>query len=136
MTKTGQQIEDDVYNLLIDSPLSSMISGAVYKFGLRPMNSLAEDAVVQFVTGLDGATQEGSLVVNIYVPDVEVFDDGVYRRDIARCTQIEIESSTWVESLPVGEYIFSTAATTQTFQEESIKQHFISIRLKYKRSLN
>lgn len=130
MTKTAQQIEDDIYDLLCGSALSQAIDGKVYKFGTRPKDSAAEDAIVKFVAGLDGQMQSGNVVVNIYVPDVMV---GTNMRNITRCTQIEAFALNWVRSLPVSEYLFALAATIQTFEEPDIKQHFVSVRLNYKR---
>lgn len=60
MAKTGKQIQGDVYQLLRDSTLYSMISGEVYRNGMRPRDSRAEDAVVTFTTGIPTEIQEGS----------------------------------------------------------------------------
>jgi len=134
MTKTGQQIEDDIYGFLKSSPLSSLINGKVYKFGTRPRDSRKEDAVVKFVTGFDGQIQSGTVVINIYVPDFDAFDNGVLVRDINRCTEIESVSNKWVESLTaeISDYMFRKAQTIYTEEEPEINQHFISIRLRFK----
>lgn len=136
MTKTGQQIEDDVYALITNSPLSKFIGGTVYKFGMRPMNSTKEDAVVKFVVGIDGQIQTGSLVVNIYIPDIDSSGSEILVRDIARLTEIESAAKDWVYSLSAADsdYIFSLAATIQSFEEPQIHQHFVSVRLEYKLS--
>lgn len=133
MTKTGQQIEDDIYGLVNASSLSSLISGTVYKFGMRPKDSQTEDAIVKFVTGLDGQIQRGVVVVNIYVPDFDTYNDGILRKDITRCTELEVAAAEWVKSLTAGksDYKFELAQTIYTEEEPDIHQHFTSIRLNY-----
>lgn len=133
MTKTGQQVEDDIYGMLRNSPIAELITGQVYKYGMRPRDSGSEDAVVKFVTGLDNQIQTGTVVINIYVPDIDPFDNGVLVRDITRCTEIETTARTWVKSLTVAvsDYRFSLAQTIYTEEEEAIGQHFVSIRLNF-----
>lgn len=134
MTKTGQQIEDDIYELVNESSLPSLISGTVYKFGMRPKDSQTEDAIVKFVTGLDGQIQEGVVVVNIYVPDFDVYEDGIMRKDIIRCTEIEVIAGEWVKTLTAGvsNYKFKLSQTIYTEEEPELKQHFVSVRLKFR----
>lgn len=138
MNKTGQQIEDDIYVFVKNSPLASLISGGVYKFGMRPRSSQEEDAVVKFVTGEDtqNPLQSGTIVVNTYVPDIDPFNNGVLVCDIARCTEIEITANEWVESLTAAKsnYLFRKAQTIYTEEEPEINQHFVSVRLKFKLS--
>lgn len=133
MTKTGQQVEDDIYELVNESSLPSLISGTVYKFGMRPKDAKTEDAIVKFVTGIGEQIQEGVIVVNIYVPDFDAFDDGVMRKDITRCTELEVAADKWVKSLTVGKsnYKFKLAQTIYTEEEPELNQHFVSVRLKF-----
>lgn len=132
MNKTGQQIEDDVFMLLKNSILKTTVSGDVYKFGIRPRNSEKEDVVVKFITGLDNQIQTGVVLVNIFIPDISIGKDGVKVRNINRCKEIETIANEWVNSLKGLEYKFSLASTIQTFEDEEIKQHFVSVRLKFK----
>lgn len=131
--RTGQQIENDVYGLLRESSLSEMISGDVYKFGMRPRDSKAEDAVVKFVTGLPDQIHTGVVVVCIYVPNIAPWENGVLVRNIPRCKELEIASAEWVSKLTaaMSEYKFKLAQTIYTEEEPDINQHFISIRLNY-----
>ena len=64
MAKTGKQIQGDVYQLLRDSTLYTMISGEVYRSGNRPRDSKKEDAEVIFTTGLTDQIQSGVVTVN------------------------------------------------------------------------
>lgn len=136
MSKTGQQIEDDIYVFVKNSQLASLINGGVYKFGTRQRDSNNEDAIVKFVTGYNtqNPLQSGTVVINIYVPDIDQLDNGVLVRDITRCTEIEIAANDWVESLTANKsnYLFEMAQTIYTEEEPEINQHFVSIRLKFK----
>lgn len=134
MNKTGQQVEDDVYRLLKNSNLPSFISGDIYWFGMRPKDSQLEDAVVKFVTGYDNQIQTGVVVVNIYVPDCDLYQDGVMRKNITRCTEIEIAANEWVKTLTAekSDYLFRLAQTICTNEEPEINQHFITIRLRFR----
>lgn len=134
MTKTGQQIEDDIFVFAKNSPLATLITGGIYLFGMRPRDSKLEDAVVKFVQGYDDQIQSGTVVINIYVPDFDPFDNGVLVRDITRCTEIEVAANEWVQSFSVtfSDYKFKLAQTIYTQEEPEINQHFISIRLKFR----
>lgn len=134
-TKTGQQVEDDIYRIVKESPLPSLVSGDLYYFGMRPRDSKLEDIVVKFVTGSDGQIQTGTVVVNIYVPDFDPFEDtGVLVRDITRCTELEAAANEWVESLTAAhsDYQFRKAQTIYTEEEAELEQHFVTIRLKFR----
>lgn len=143
MAKTGQQTEDDIYGLVqeVYFPLNftlvtipEIISGTVYKFGMRPKDSQTEDAIVKFVTGLNGQIQEGVFVVNIYVPDFDAYNDGIMRKDITRCTELEVAADAWVKSLTAekSDYKLELAQTIYTEEEPELHQHFVSVRLKFK----
>lgn len=132
-TRTGQEIENDVFNLLRAGSLSKIISGEVYKFGMRPRDSKTEDAVVKFVAGLPDQIHTGVVVVCIYVPDIAPWENGVLVRNIPRCKELETAASEWVSKLTasVSDYKFKLAQTIYSEQEPDINQHFVSIRLNY-----
>lgn len=133
MRKTGKQIEADLFNLIKNSRLANVIRGTVYRNGMRPVKSMMEDAIVTFVTGLEGQFQNGKVNVNIYVPDI---DNGgeVYVEDISRTTEIEIEASKVVrkELNPNSEYLFSLFQTIQTFKVDGINQHMVNVPIEFK----
>lgn len=137
MRKTGQQIEDDVFELVQNSELSYLVKGKIYKEGTRPVNSLNEDAIVSFKTGLDAQFQQGELTLNIYVPDI---DNGgmILVKDIARCREIESKADSIVRTFTSSEYLFYLGGTPQTFQFQSegtkVKQHFVNIKLRFSRN--
>jgi hypothetical protein len=134
MAKTSKQIQGDIYRLLKDSTLYSMISGDVYRSGYRPRDSKKEDAVVIFTAGLPGEIQSGVVTVHIFVPDIDPYGNGVLVENGARTAEVERLAQNWVDSLTaeVSCYKFELQATISTEEEEEINQHFIVIMLKYK----
>ncbi len=133
MAKTGKQVQGDVYQLLRDSTLCSMISGTVYRKGMRPRDSKLEDAVVIFTAGLPEQIESGVVTVNIYVPDIDPYNNGVLVEDSERTEQIEAAADTWVQSLTadVSNYKFKLQQTIFTQEEKDINQHFVVIKLAY-----
>lgn len=134
MVKTSKQIQGDVYRLLKDSPLADMLSGDVYREGTRPRDSDKEDAVVIFTAGRTDQIQTGVVTLNIYVPDIAPYFNGVHVENTARCEAIEAAAQKWVESLTaeVSCYKFELRETIHTTEAKEINQHFIVVRLGYK----
>ena len=130
MTKGASQIESDFY-LKLKPSLKKIIKGEVYRNGMRPINSKKEDAVVTYKSGLYGQFQDGEIMLNIYVPDRSYNKE--YVKDYDRCMEIENKAIEIVSKLTDGEYLISLIETPITIQEEAISQHYVNIRLKYKR---
>lgn len=133
MAKTAKQVQGDVYQLLKDSTLYSMISGEVYRKGYRPRDSRLEDAIVIFTAGLPDQVQTGVVTVNIYVPDIDPYANGVLVENGMRTAQLELLAQQWVESLTaeVSNYRFRLQQTIYTEEEVEIHQHFIVVKLLY-----
>jgi hypothetical protein len=135
MKKTGSQVEKDIFHLVKNSAIATAITGKVYRDGMRPHNSKLEDAVVIFITALDGQNQIGSVSINVYVSDLSY--GGYFLKDLKRCSEIEAICQTFINSLPTNDYLFSLGQLINTFEEKEINQHFINIKLNYKyNSLN
>ena len=132
MKKTGQEIEDDVYNLVKNSELATFVNGDVEKFGLRERNSKKEDITVQYILGTGEEIQRGIVHVAVYVPDIKI-KGGLMTRNITRLIEVERQAQVWADSLDTAEtpYVFSLDQTIKTMQDAEINQHFVSIRLKY-----
>ena len=133
MAKTSKQIQGDVYRLLRDSTLYSMISGEVYRNGQRARDSSKEDAVVTFTAGLPTQIQTGVVTISIFVPDIDPFDNGILIEDSNRTEEIEALAQAWFESLTadVSCYKFDLQQTITTDYAEEIKQHFVVVKLHY-----
>lgn len=130
MRKTGSQIESDIFQLVKASVISSSISGLVYRDEMRPNSSVKEDAVVIFITALDGQNQVGVVSINTYVPD-KSFGNYLYK-DVKRCEAIEAICLQFVQSLPTNHYLFSLGQVISTFEQQDIKQHFVNVKLNFK----
>lgn len=133
MAKTGKQVQGDIYQLLKDSTLYTMISGDVYRSGYRPRDSRLEDAVVIFTAGLPDQIQTGVVTVNIFVPDIDPYDNGVLVEDGERTAEVERLAQVWVDSLSaeVSCYKFKLQSTIYTEEEAEINQHFVVVKLGY-----
>jgi hypothetical protein len=133
MMKTAKEIQGDVMQLLKANSLSSMISGGVYRQGLRPRDSVLEDAVVIFTTGIPTQVETGVVTVNIYVPDIDPFNNGVMVEDMGRTDELERSAASWVDSLTasVSCYKFKLQQSIYTDEESSMKQHFVVVKLEY-----
>lgn len=134
MAKTGKQIQGDIYRMLKGSTLATAISGKVYRNGLRPRDSQKEDAIVIFTTGTPDEIQEGVVTVNIYVPDIDPYDNGVTVEDSERTEELEQLADEWVNSLTADKscYKFRLMQTIYTEDEAAINQHFVVIKLQYR----
>lgn len=133
MAKTSKQVQGDIFRLLRDSTLYTMISGEVYRNGQRPRDSKQEDAEVIFTTGTPTEIQTGVVTVNIYVPDIDAYDNGVLTEDGQRCEEVEALAQDWVDSLTaeVSCYRFGLQQTIYTEADPEINQHFVVIKLYY-----
>lgn len=133
MAKTSKQVQGDVYKLLRDSTLYTMISGEVYRSGMRPRDSRLEDAVVIFTAGLPTQIQTGIVTVNIFVPDIDPYDNGVLVEDSERTEEVERLAQAWADSLTaeVSNYKFKLNQTIYTEEEPDIHQHFVVVKLYY-----
>ena len=133
MKKTGLEIQDDVFIIIDMSTLKPMITGKIYKGGMRPINAKSEDVVVSFLTGLNGQVQVGVVNVNIYVPDITIDASGQSVCNIPRCRALEAELCKITDNLKASEYRFRPDNIISTFPEPEIKQHFINARIRFKR---
>lgn len=130
--KTSRQIQGDILRLLKGSTLAEQISGKVYRGGTRPRDSRLEDAVVIFTTGTSEEIQSGVVTVNIYVPDIDPYDNGVLVEDIERTEEIEVLARDWVQDLSgKSDYLFRLQQTIWTAEDAEIRQHFVVIKLRY-----
>lgn len=133
MAKTGKQIQGDIYTLLRSSALAAGLSGAVYRNGMRPRDSRLEDAIVTFTAGLPDQIQTGVVTINIFVPDIDPYENGTWVEDGQRTEQLEAMAQEWANGLTaaISNYKFSLQQTIYTEEEPDIRQHFVVVKLKY-----
>lgn len=133
MEKTAKQIEKDVFRIIKDSELKNVIGGKFYRAGMRQKNAMTEDVVVKFLTGIDGQEQSGVVLVHVYVSNIAVSNDGELVENITRVDELEELLNTLVADLENEEYLFEKDGTPHSFPVEGIEQHFINMRLHYRR---
>jgi len=134
MNKTGYQVTGDVYQFIKDSALAELVNGDVYHAGTRPRDSNKEDIVIGFLAGYPADLQELVVNVNVFVPDVDPWNNGVLTPDVGRLTAIETAAATWVESLTVGttdgKYQVSLYDNIHSGEAAGIGQHYVNIQLR------
>lgn len=131
---TAHKVQSDIMALLADSELCAEVSGKVYRAGYRPRDSRLEDIIVTFVTGTPSQVERGAVTLNIYVPDITPYNDGVYVEDGHRTSLIEELADRWVQSLTTSRanYKFTLLRTISTDNDEAIHQHFVVVQLEYR----
>ena len=132
-TKTEKRIERDFYEFVTKSELAKAVSGKVYRKGMRPPESYKEDIVVKFLSGVDEQVQSGIVVLNIYVPDISVRSRGAKVENIKRIDELEELAVSFIEGNDSNEYDLEKDGTPKSLEAEGIEQHFISVRIKFKR---
>ena len=68
---TALDAVDTLAEIIKDSPLSTEITGGIYKLN-RPDNSQVEDVVLLPITQIDEVWSEGVINVNIHISDINV----------------------------------------------------------------
>lgn len=132
MRKTAGEIETDIYNLVSNSTIKNFIGGTIYREGMRPFDSIEEDAVITVLAGTSEEIQTGYVNVNVYVPDI--FNNEPVK-NISRCIAIEKHLRDFIRSNTLSnEYLFEADSIIKTFKEEEINQHFVNLKIKFKRT--
>lgn len=131
---TAHKVQTDIMALLAGSELCMELSGDVYRQGYRPRDSRLEDIVVTFVAGTPAQVERGAVTLNIFVPDITPYDNGVYVEDGSRTSHIEELADRWVKSLTATRtnYKFNLLRTISTDNDEAIHQHFVVVQLEYR----
>lgn len=134
--KTETQIEKDIFRIVSASPIKDLIGGKVYRRGMRPRDSKEEDCVVQFLNGLEGQIQSGTVNVNIYVPKISVGKSTNKVENLKRVEELEIKIKELFEEsvFEDPEYNLEIRSTPQAIEEEGIDQTKINTRVYYERS--
>lgn len=136
MSRTGPEVEKDVFDIIAASSLKNKVNGVVCMEDERPKDSELEDIVVKFVSGIPGVIETGSVAVLIYVKDIDLYGDGTFRQNKPRLKTLSQEAASWVKdiskrSIETG-YKFRLLFSINTQEAPDIHQHYLSIRLHYK----
>ena len=131
MSKTENEIERDFFLSIKESALGNAIRGEVYRTDQRPANSPSEDLIVKFLSGNDEQIQSGTVVINLYVPDIESSDGKT--KDITRIGELQELIKKFVSENEDTDYMISTERTPYSTKDPDIEQHLIVARLKFQR---
>lgn len=129
MIKSELQIEQDIYNLL-KGELKSMISGSVYKNGMRPIDAQTEDAVIAVSDASAEQIQLGHVQINVYVPDINDMPDK------ARMTELSEQHENLCElmnALTTDEYTFYPSRAARPYEVPELRQHFVNFEIEFER---
>lgn len=134
MNRTGTQALADVYQYIKGSALAEMVSGGVYYAETRPRDSKKEDIVIGYLAGVPADLQQIVVNINIFVPDIDPFNNGVLTPDIARLAAVEQAAAEWANSLTVaatdGKYQVSLYNNIHSGEAAGIGQHYVNIQLR------
>ena len=127
-------IIDILYIKLKTSALKAAVSGGLYKQGERPDNSTKEDIVINCLPTSGSQLQTATVNVNIYVPDSELTISGKpqFKAKFSRLQALAELAITLLKEVSVDDYHYKIAFQG-TLKEESIHQHFINIRIEFKK---
>ena len=127
--KTAEEVEGDIYTA-VSKYLKGRIDGEAYRRGARPTNrGDKEDAVVSFLSGLDGQVQTGVVVVNVYVPN-ETRGDSYSVKNVARSTAVARTLLNMLKETRISGYDLRTERTVQTEEDNGATR--VTLRIKYK----
>lgn len=134
MMKTGHDIRDEIYGMLKGSALEQAVSGEVYKNGYRPRDSRLEDIVVTFTQSTAAQVQDGIVTVNIYVPDIDPYNNGVWVENGARTEKLESALLTWFEGIDrsATDLRLEAAQPPYTMEDSAARQHFVTLRIRFR----
>ena len=133
--KTENEIERDFYTLVKNSDLGAAIRGTVYRREIRHDNDDSEDLIVKFLAGTDEQIQPGTVILNIYVPDID-FQDGRKVEDKERIGTLQSLIREFIKNCDSVDYDIKSDGTPYSTQNPDIEQHLIVSRIKFKRFSN
>lgn len=129
MIKSELQIEHDIYNLL-KGELKKMITGEVYKNGMRPVDAQTEDAVIAVSDASAEQIQLGHVQVNVYVPNIGSMPDK------ARLTELSEQHENLCElmnELTTDEYRFYPGRAARPYEVPELNQYFVNFEIEFER---
>jgi hypothetical protein len=132
MKKTEIQIERDFYQLIKNSRLGAEIRGTVYRSEMRPADATDEDLIVKFLAGTDEQIQRGTVILNLYVPDIN-FKDGRKVADKKRIGVLQAMILDFIETCDDTDYLIASDGTPYSTMNPDIEQHLIVARIKFQR---
>lgn len=131
---TGSQIVGDFIELLRHTALPDEIGGNIYRAGLRPRDSEAEDLMIILTDAGAEQFQSGTVTLNLYVPLIRNSSDGTLVENGARCEYLEGVIAEAIASITAASspYLISLRDAIRTQRDDEIGQSFIVARIGFK----
>lgn len=133
MIKTESQIERDFLAFVKASALGAAVKGDTYRSGMRPADARTEDIVIKFLAGTDRQVQTGTVIMNIYVPDISYGTRGRKVTDHKRIADLQLLVRDFIGRGGSEEYLLDTGSTPRTEEIEGMEQHVICVRINFQR---
>lgn len=129
--KTAIDQVDIVWGRLNSSPLKTEITGSVRRVQ-RPFNSSAEDIVVNSLPITSLPLQTGIINVNIFVPDLQVSENGgqIGEPDLQRINEIGREAIKVLTDQWSTDFSY-TVQQNQVIKDNESASHYMNIRLEF-----
>lgn len=107
------------------------IKGSLYKAGTRVVVPNKESMTVGVLNGTSSQVQEGTVNVNVFIPNVTATDGRTYC-DFERCLEVEKMLSDLDKRLNNGEIYYEISEMIKTSQVPNTEEHFVNVSLRYK----
>lgn len=131
--RTGAGVETDIYNLVKESGIGDVIGGGIYRSGLRPRGSEAEDLVVIFTQSDAEQVQGGVVTLNLYVKDISPYGNGELVPNKKRVAELEEALLAAVQWMSVrGAYKFRLREAVHANHDDEIHQSFAVARIGFR----
>lgn len=128
--KSDIAIKDDVYSVILDSPLHQMVTGELSKTK-RPHRSKNEDIVISILANMTARRQEAYVMVNIYCKDDDV--DGQAEEQTPRLRELCNAALELFQNVRGNAFRLSLAEDQgqRVFPIEGTDEHVITNKLLY-----
>lgn len=127
-------IDAMMYRLLVDNGVENVISGGIYMQGERPVNSTKEDVILNHISlTMDSVPQTAMTNVNVYVSDINA-KVGKHVMSVANRKRLD-DIADFIIGVIRGSRMTGVGLKVENMtivQEESIKQHYVNIRVYWK----
>lgn len=131
MIKTQIDIERDFFGMITQA-VGRDLRGKVYRAEMRPDNARTEDAVVKLLAARDDQIQTGTVILNVYIPDITLAG-GRSVANTERIATIERLIVDYIDGGPSSEYHLETDGSPMAIAIEGTAQHVVTARINYKR---
>lgn len=121
---------EQMFFISLYDELKAHIRGDIYPSGCRPYDSKSEDAVISISTLTATQVQEGILVINIFVPNL---DNGSRRLvpDRKRLHELSTYANGIIDFLRQSSMKFEHYSAPQIIENENGTEYFVNIMIKF-----